>query len=931
MPTISTLVSAMVPSDNMLVRMHAGALAGEAFRYTIKKTSTLSSWIPTLFRTNQLFISQGTTDERHANPVFEQMQEFIVAKHFSHLTTAQLIPKKGEITLYPRQGLKLTETFQGHKLDIAMTYGPTEEGNPDVTKVKYHTQIVLSSRTLKVEQLKEFVQTICKLDRVLHSTIVVYRPIVQRGKRDESTFVEWDKIFMKTNKTLENTIYSETVIKQLFDDVEWFMQNEEWFKTRGMSYKRGYVMHGPPGIGKCLGKGTPVLMWDGSTKLIEDVIVGDVLVGDNSTPRIVQSLGHGQDQMYKIRQLHADDYIVNSEHILTLHISGNRSISMRTKRTNPFRLVHFDHTALRFVTTYFSSHVEATQFSEIISSQSPNTIDINLRDFMKLDQYTQQHLKGFKVNVEWPEQPVEIDPYTLGYWIGDGSKDGPVITTQEPEVVKYFTIWCQQQNMSLVYRQQESRCPSYYMKGQDRNNPFLKFLQKQSMINNKHIPLHYKRNSRKILLQLLAGIIDADGHKVKGECQYEVTQKSETLAKDIQFICHSLGFKCSMKYKEKTCTNSKNGRVTNWYFILFISGHGMEDLPLQCSRKRVQCRTQKKNPLVTCISVEPVGYGDYYGVTLNDNERFLLGDFTVTHNTSVAKILANKYHLPIFVLDLQSLESNSDFNKLVTEINYLTDQRYIISIEDLDRTEMFRNKWYGDNGKCVSVQCFLNFLDGVVETHGRICIFSANDMSVLDNHPSSTAMFRPGRIDCRIEITHCNKTQLSKLFQLYYGEDVSEDTIKTTAVISPAQFLNIMTKCTQTEVLDYLQSNEKADLASDADLAIQGLLGEGGAKEGNGIKRKRCSNRGRCAKHRTPLARIKQKQRDLDRMEKAIQSSIKKSDKIRESLMVQVEKMAEDKTKVTQKEEALLAQQKEGYSVVKASSRGVVLKRSRVK
>lgn len=38
------------------------------------------------------------------------------------------------------------------------------------------------------------------------------------------------------------------------------------------------------GAGKCLGKDTPILMYDGSIRLVQDVQLGDVLMGDDSTP-----------------------------------------------------------------------------------------------------------------------------------------------------------------------------------------------------------------------------------------------------------------------------------------------------------------------------------------------------------------------------------------------------------------------------------------------------------------------------------------------------------------------------------------------------------------------------------------------------------------------------------------------------------------------
>jgi ATP-dependent Lon protease len=46
---------------------------------------------------------------------------------------------------------------------------------------------------------------------------------------------------------------------------------------------------------------------------------------------------------------------------------------------------------------------------------------------------------------------------------------------------------------------------------------------------------------------------------------------------------------------------------------------------------------RNKDPLVSSITVVPKGRGDYYGFEINDNKRFVLGNFTVTHNTSIVK------------------------------------------------------------------------------------------------------------------------------------------------------------------------------------------------------------------------------------------------------------------------------------------------------
>lgn len=78
-----------------------------------------------------------------------------------------------------------------------------------------------------------------------------------------------------------------------------------------------------PGMGKCLGKGTKVLMYDGSLKKVEDVVEGDLLMGDDSSHRKVLSIARGNEKMYWVHQNKAISYRVNESHILSLKRSRN--------------------------------------------------------------------------------------------------------------------------------------------------------------------------------------------------------------------------------------------------------------------------------------------------------------------------------------------------------------------------------------------------------------------------------------------------------------------------------------------------------------------------------------------------------------------------------------------------------------------------------
>ncbi len=78
------------------------------------------------------------------------------------------------------------------------------------------------------------------------------------------------------------------------------------------------IHHHVTGAGKCLGKDTPVLMFDGSVKMVQNIEPGDIIMGDDSGPRNVLSTCRGEEPLFRIKQLYGDDYVVNESHILSL-------------------------------------------------------------------------------------------------------------------------------------------------------------------------------------------------------------------------------------------------------------------------------------------------------------------------------------------------------------------------------------------------------------------------------------------------------------------------------------------------------------------------------------------------------------------------------------------------------------------------------------
>jgi len=372
----------------------------------------------------------------------------------------------------------------------------------------------------------------------------------------------------------------------------------------------GGLLELPCAYGKCLGKNTKILMYDGTIKKVEDIKIGDVLMGDDSNPRNVLSLARGTEQMYKISSKKGDSYVCNESHILSLKSSSNHSKKIK----------------------------------------KGDIIDISVRDYLNLPNCFHGKggvLLGYKVPIDFEEKAVQMDPYLLGYWLGDGSSRHTGITTQESYVIKYMVELFKNKHKDL-YLKYTGRNYDYRINSINNNNSFNIFLKTNNLLKNKHIPHIYLCNSRKIRLEILAGIIDAYGYFNKN-C-IEIVQKNEKLLDDIVFLSRSLGFSCYKKQVQKTCTNAKNGPKKGTYFLTNIYGKGIEEIPTLCPRKKGYIRKQQKDTLTYRLRIEKLNVDEYYGFEIDGNRRFVLADFTVTHNTVLSLSIISQLKKKAFII-----------------------------------------------------------------------------------------------------------------------------------------------------------------------------------------------------------------------------------------------------------------------------------------
>ena len=431
-------------------------------------------------------------------------------------------------------------------------------------------------------------------------------------------------------KTLDNAVYG------LNDAKMQIMQMLGQLVTNPQAIGTAIAIKGPMGTGKCHGIDTPILMYDGSIKMVQDIIVGDVIMGDDSQPRNVLSLGRGVDDLYEVIPSKGEKYVVNSEHILCLKQSGIGCIKLikNVSGSISYKTIRLNNKTCRLEHKNYSNIDDAKNYLQNFEEEE-NIIEISIKDYLNLPkEITKNWLKGYRVGVEFPHKPVLFDPYIIGLWLGDSASSKTQITNQDSRILHYLMTELPKMNLELRYISNYD----YNIRSNtnNRDNSFLKTLRYYNLINNKHIPNDYKINDRNTRLQILAGIIDADGsYSVKDKCFY-IIQISNRISDDIIYICRSLGFAA---YKKENVKSSiyKNEKREGIYHHICIFGENLNEIPTKCIIKQATEVNQFKNALVTGIKIQYKGVGNYYGFELDDNHRYLLGDFTVTHNTSLVK------------------------------------------------------------------------------------------------------------------------------------------------------------------------------------------------------------------------------------------------------------------------------------------------------
>jgi hypothetical protein len=417
----------------------------------------------------------------------------------------------------------------------------------------------------------------------------------------------------------------------------------------------------------------------------QDIAVGDELIGDDGNKRVVIGTMKGIDTMYEVAQNSGMTYVVNSEHKLLLKCSGEKSIHWENS-TNCWKVYWFDRTSHSMHSkqvrvddskTKEQAYAELDAFKNTLNF--PEEIEITAADYVKLSASAKKNLVGYKsAHINWEKKEVPLEPYMMGLYIGDGINDGmsfAINVEADKEILVYIMDWAEKNGCEVVHddtyrfrlrrkgNKQNVQCAighssSASCKGciekkcelcdiprpaddsinvLSHRNALREVIDSYGMLyNSKTLPLDYLTNGCEERLQLLAGLIDTDGHINainEGKRIQYITSKKE-LAELVVLLSRSLGFNTTIRsISKKGVSFSKGGEKKDYddHYGVNISGN-ISAIPTLLPRKKCVDSAPNKNMLCTGISVRAIGEGEYFGWSVDGNKRFLLSDATCVRN-----------------------------------------------------------------------------------------------------------------------------------------------------------------------------------------------------------------------------------------------------------------------------------------------------------
>lgn len=360
------------------------------------------------------------------------------------------------------------------------------------------------------------------------------------------------------------------------------------------------------GRGKSLANGTHVRV-PGGWKRIEDLKVGDLVIGDDGKPTVV--LGVYPQPVRELFKVTFDDgrsVVACGEHLWkSFYINTTENRRWGIRDTNEIR--------------------------RLISMPNP-------RVYIPLPEPE-----------ETTEKEFYIDPYLMGAILGNGSWSGGSVffSTADSDTLELVRSKLPENHVMkptanydhIIVRKDLKHAPLLMCGLRD-------YELDGAIANSKFIPSVYFEGSIEQRWEILRGLMDTDGTVNKDGGQPSFCSVSRDLAYGVVELVRSLGGIASVSTKIPTYSYKGEKRTGQPAYIVFIR-HKTPSMLFNLERKKLLCRDNGQYTATLKLrvtSIESIGDGDSTCIAVdNESHLFVVKDWIVTHNTkSAQKVMVKK-------------------------------------------------------------------------------------------------------------------------------------------------------------------------------------------------------------------------------------------------------------------------------------------------
>ena len=382
------------------------------------------------------------------------------------------------------------------------------------------------------------------------------------------------------------------------------------------------VIIGPSSFGKSQPLDSNIITPSGYKKM-GDIKIGDDVVGCDGKPhKVIGVFPQGKRPIYKVSFSNGASCECDIEHLWNVNSlyqrSGKKYVIGESKNKNDKK--------------YRPDHSFKT---------------LTLKEILEKG-FIRRGRHNFKVPVNKPvefnERKTTIDPYLVGYYLGDGcfSRGSIAVGERDMQNVKKNLSEILGEDLHIFYRENR-KIYSFDVVGETK-----KILKENFSANehaeNKFIPKEYLFNSIENRIAVLQGVMDADGSANKnGSCEF--CSKSKQLALDVQFLVRSLGGFATIKENSSSYFSpKKNDRVDcgkRYRVTISLCDSSIPLFRIERKQRNVKYRTLRSDSLFM-TNAEYVGEKEAQCILIDSEDHlYLTEDFIVTHNTSLTTSMAS--------------------------------------------------------------------------------------------------------------------------------------------------------------------------------------------------------------------------------------------------------------------------------------------------